>query len=96
MAMMHILRLRGIRNRSSSGKDEWKSEPRSDLYDSAFIESRLEALREARSSNDPRQMMFILRSGSLVVLIERIAAEPGEHRQSETLRVCERWHKTDH
>eukprot|EP00123_Amoebidium_parasiticum_P010295 comp20009_c0_seq1/m.24516 comp20009_c0_seq1/g.24516 ORF comp20009_c0_seq1/g.24516 comp20009_c0_seq1/m.24516 type:complete len:729 (-) comp20009_c0_seq1:34-2220(-) len=45
------------------GKQQWKMEFSSDLYDSVLIEKKLEDLRRARRNNDVRQMMFLLRSG---------------------------------
>eukprot|EP00128_Syssomonas_multiformis_P015662 Colp12_sorted_trinity150504_noHs@6451 len=45
------------------GRQAWKSEFKSDLYDSELIETKLETLRQARNENDIPNMMYQLRAG---------------------------------
>ncbi|KAJ3354530.1 hypothetical protein GGF32_002476 [Allomyces javanicus] len=44
------------------GRDEWKRDPVSDLYDYKLLQERLTGLQEARESNDLPQLILLLRT----------------------------------
>ncbi|KAJ3373048.1 hypothetical protein GGF31_001035 [Allomyces arbusculus] len=44
------------------GRDEWKQDPVSDLYDYKLLQERLTGLQEAREANDLQQLILLLRT----------------------------------
>jgi hypothetical protein len=46
----------------TTGLEDWKTDPTSDIYDWELLQARLEQLRTVRASNDQLAMIFALRT----------------------------------
>ncbi|KNC74206.1 hypothetical protein, variant, partial [Sphaeroforma arctica JP610] len=75
------------------GKQAWKMEFESDLYDNQLIEKRLEDLRIARAKRayDVREMMYLLRSGLFRNLGNMLNPKLFSHCNVGTKRLIEKY-----